>query len=83
MKTRINKQWNLSELLLSTLKRKLFLRIRPAKTFNQPLNLFCATATSHCGIGLFFNFSHRSGPIHDGIDNIHLRNFITDTEVTV
>ena len=60
-------------------RRELLLRFWRTKTLNQPLYLLSATATSHCGIGLFFNLSHCCSPIYDGIDNIHLKNLITDT----
>jgi len=59
--------------------RELLLRFWRAKTLNQPLYLLSATATSRCGIGLFFNLFHCCRPIYDGIDNIHLDNLITDT----
>ena len=42
------------------------------------LYLLRATATSHCGVGLFFNLFDCCRSIYDGADNISLKNIIAD-----
>lgn len=69
-------------LTLITLNRELLLLFWFTKTLYQPLYLLFTTATSHRGIGLFFNLIHGRSAIHDGIDNIYLKNLVTGTQVS-